>query len=147
MISKAIPFLAVLFCLPLTLSAEDKVQDQKNQSLGKKLYTQHCAACHMADGSGAGMLQPALAASPLVLGDKNKLIDILFWGSSSIYAERASMNEMPGFSQLKDRDSAILLTYIRTNFGNKASKVSEKEVAEYRRSAEYSSLQCRGDRP
>jgi mono/diheme cytochrome c family protein len=41
---------------------------------------------------------------------------------------------MPQHSFLKDVEIAKVLTYIRTNFGNEASKVTVDEVKKYRES-------------
>jgi mono/diheme cytochrome c family protein len=42
---------------------------------------------------------------------------------------------MPQHSFLNDQDAADVLTYIRSNFGNKASAVTPEEVAAVRSSS------------
>ncbi|WND01420.1 cytochrome c [Temperatibacter marinus] len=101
---------------------------------GKKTYREHCSVCHMEDGGGVPMMQPELINSPIVNGEKNILIDMLFFGSESKYAPGESMNLMAGFQHLKDKEIADLLTYIRQNFDNKASKINGADVTQYRQS-------------
>ena len=42
-------------------------------------------------------------------------------------------NTMPSFSFLSDNDAALVLTYIRNNFGNKATAVSARDVENVRK--------------
>lgn len=44
------------------------------------------------------------------------------------YPGHTNKNEMPAQADLKDRRIANLLTYIRSNFGNKAPAVTADEV-------------------
>ena len=45
------------------------------------------------------------------------------------YPGHNNKNEMPAQASLKDRRIANLLTYLRSNFGNKAPAVTADEVA------------------
>lgn len=99
---------------------------------GAKIYQTHCTVCHQDDGGGVPMMQPELIGSPIVLGDKPALIDMVFFGSDSKSALGGFSNRMAGFDFLKDAELAALLTYIRSSFGNQAPAVSVQDVAAYR---------------
>jgi mono/diheme cytochrome c family protein len=89
---------------------------------GEETYQYICQSCHMADGkggSGAGAI-PSLAANPKL--------------AQSAYVIVTLMNgrgAMPGFKgALTPAQSAEIVTYIRTHFGNKyAAPVSAAEVS------------------
>ena len=97
---------------------------------GKKTYDRVCSPCHSADAKGIPSFSPALSGSKIVLGPGNKLIRVLLKGSAELknYPGRNNKNEMPAQADLKDRRIANLLTYIRNNFGNKATAITADEV-------------------
>jgi mono/diheme cytochrome c family protein len=97
---------------------------------GKKIYIKSCMVCHQADGAGVPGLNPPLGKTDWVTGDKKRLINIVLKGleteievNGEVYA-----NPMPAQPQLTDQEIADVLTYIRKNFGNKASAVTPAEV-------------------
>ncbi|WP_114781869.1 c-type cytochrome [Botryobacter ruber] len=96
---------------------------------GKLVYMQYCAACHMVDGSGVQSLNPPLSKTSYVLGTKPRLINVILKGMSQqeVDGEKYS-NAMPPFNFLSDKEIADVLTYIRNDFGNKASAVTAAEV-------------------
>jgi mono/diheme cytochrome c family protein len=96
---------------------------------GKALYATNCVVCHQADGGGVGNLNPPLVKTSWVLGDKNRLVQVLLHGLSQqeIDGEQYS-NAMPAFNYLSDQEIADVLTYVRNSFGNKAAVVTSVEV-------------------
>lgn len=97
---------------------------------GKKVYLKSCMVCHQADGAGVPGLNPPLGKTDWVTGDKKRLINVVLKGleneievNGEVYA-----NPMPAQPQLTDQEIADVLTYIRKNFGNKASAVTPAEV-------------------
>lgn len=101
---------------------------------GKKVYTQICIACHMADGGGMSNMNPPLINTTYVLGDKATLIKIVLNGFKedvAINGQKYSNNMTP-HSDLKDEQIANVLTYVRKSFGNKASAVTAAEVKKVR---------------
>lgn len=98
---------------------------------GKKTYDRICSPCHSADAKGIPSFSPALSGSKLVLGPGNKLIRVMLKGSAELktYPGHNNKNEMPAQANLKDRRIANLLTYLRSNFGNKAPAITADEVA------------------
>lgn len=103
-------------------------------SPGKALYEQICAACHMADGSGAGQMQPALAGSAVVKGDPTQIIRIVLKGPAAVLpADRPKYsNVMPALSMLTDEQIANVVTYIRQRFGSDSSAITPAQVAAQR---------------
>jgi mono/diheme cytochrome c family protein len=101
---------------------------------GKKVYMQYCVTCHMADGAGVPNMNPPLIKTTYVLGDKTKLIQIVLNGFNEdveINGQTYS-NNMPPHNFLKDQEIADVLTYVRNNFTNKASRVKLAEVVQQR---------------
>ncbi len=97
---------------------------------GKKVYEQYCLTCHQVDGSGVPHLNPPLIKTSFVLGDKPALVQVILKGmqSSVPIDDEYYSNNMPPHNFLKDQEIADVLTYVRNNFGNKASVVTAAEV-------------------
>ena len=107
---------------------------QKPSGEGKALYAKHCLVCHQADGSGVPGMFPALNRTKKISEPADELIKIILSGSQKtaetegeIYAQ-----VMPAMNYLTDTEIADLLTYIRSNFGNKAKPVTAREVSRMR---------------
>ena len=80
---------------------------------GEKVYAANCAACHQANGKGAGPIK-ALDASPVVLdADKAKQIHIVLNGKGA----------MPAWKQLSDTDLAAVISYTKNNWTNKTGQL------------------------
>jgi mono/diheme cytochrome c family protein len=101
---------------------------------GKIVYTNICLACHMANGDGVPTMNPPLSNTSYVLGDKSVLIKIVLNGFKEdveINGQTYSNNMSP-HKDLKDRQIADVLTYVRRSFGNKASRITPLEVKKVR---------------
>jgi len=99
---------------------------------GEAVYTKNCASCHNATGQGMTGTFPPLAKNSLVTGDPSKVIHILLNGlSGPIKVEGNSYNNAmpPWKGTLSNAEIAAVITYIRTSWGNKASAVTEAQVA------------------
>jgi cytochrome c oxidase subunit 2 len=80
---------------------------------GEKVYAANCAACHQANGKGAGPIKP-LDGSPIVLdADKAKQIHIVLNGQGA----------MPSWKQLSDTDLAAVISFTKNNWSNKTGQV------------------------
>jgi len=103
---------------------------QKDLSQSERLYNTFCSPCHQQDGKGAPGRFPPLATSGWVLGDIEPLIDIVLNGmTGTIEVNGESYNGlMPAYDFLSDEELALILTYIRQQFGNQASRISEVDV-------------------
>lgn len=101
---------------------------------GSILYNTYCAACHQRNGRGDNNLFPPLAGADWVTGDTDRLIDIVLNGvQGDIMVNGKSYNGlMPPNNHLDDHAIASILTYIRTNFGNKAAPVNALQVSKIR---------------
>jgi mono/diheme cytochrome c family protein len=98
---------------------------------GKKVYEMYCSACHQPEGEGVPRLNPPLAKTKWVTGDKVKLIKVVLNGLKGGEVEidgNKFNNPMASHSFLSDDEIADVLTYIRNVFGNKASAVTAAEV-------------------
>ncbi len=120
-----------------------RTPDIKNDNLnkgiaapGEKIYDVYCAACHQKDGKGASGRFPPLAATDWVTGDKTRLITLVLNGLEGTITVNGEtfINAMPQHSFLSDEEAANVLSYIRQNFGNKASPVKPEEVKSIRNS-------------
>jgi cytochrome c oxidase subunit 2 len=81
---------------------------------GEKVYNANCAACHKADGKGAGPIK-ALDGSAIVLNDAAQQIQILLNGAAN--------GAMPAWKQLSDTEIAAVVTYTKNSWSNKTGKV------------------------
>lgn len=80
---------------------------------GEKVYAANCAACHQANGKGAGPIK-ALDGSEIVLdADKTKEIQILLNGKGA----------MPAWKQLSDTDIAAVASYTKNHWSNKTGQL------------------------
>ncbi|HXB45739.1 MAG TPA: cytochrome c [Puia sp.] len=127
----------VMFCMSLqshlaaTLPRRLRTPGQR----GKIIYEQTCLPCHQADAGGVPGMNPPLRKSSYVQGTPARLINILLRGLNDgveIDGETYS-NPMPSFSTvLKDEEIADVLSYLRSNFGNKAGPISKSQVSRIR---------------
>ena len=93
------------------------------------MYEQNCLICHQASGSGVPNLNPPLRGTDWVLGDKTRLINVVLQGLQGQEIEGDMYdNAMPAHAFLNDTQIADVLTYIRSNFGNKADAITAEEV-------------------
>ncbi len=114
----------------------DEVNDNLTRGLavgGEKVYVTYCRSCHQKDGRGASGRFPPLSGT-WVTGDKAKLIGIVVGGmEGQIEVNGEAYNDvMPKHQFLSDEEVANVLTYVRENFGNKASPVTIDEVRDVR---------------
>jgi mono/diheme cytochrome c family protein len=102
--------------------------------LGKTIYTQRCMTCHQVDGSGAQNMIPPLIRTDYTLGEKSDLIKTLLNGMTGEIVVNGDgySGEMPSVKDLSDAEIAAVLTYVRKNFGNNESAVTEMEVKKVR---------------
>jgi len=93
---------------------------------GKQIFGSKCAACHQATGMGVAGVFPPLAASEWVVGDEKILARILLHGVNESIEVKGVVYKgaMPAWKALSDDEIAGVLTYIRSDWGNKASEVS-----------------------
>jgi mono/diheme cytochrome c family protein len=99
---------------------------------GQALYVDHCAACHVRDGTGVEQLFPRLAGAQTVQqADPTSVVRVIIAGARSAATDAAPTGPaMPSFGwTLSDAQVADLATYIRNAWGNAAPAVSAGDVA------------------
>ena len=102
-------------------------------SAGARLYVTTCSACHQLHGEGVGGVQPALAGTPVAVGDPDELLRwVLFGIRPAALPKGPYAGVMPQFGYLNDEQLATLLTWVRSSFGNHASAISPAMVAAVR---------------
>lgn len=102
---------------------------------GKEVYVKRCMACHQADGGGVPRMNPPLdGASGVTSNDKLRLVRIVIKGMTDRVELDGEFytNNMSANPDLSDTQIADVLTYIRNNWGNKASAVTPAEVKDAR---------------
>lgn len=118
------------------IKTPDVVHDdlQRNLLAGQKLYNTYCGSCHQQNGKGVIGRFPPLDGTERVNGDKNALIEIVLNGLQGNIEVKGEVYNgvMPQHSFLGDEEVAEILSFVRQNFGNQASKVSAEEVAAVR---------------
>jgi len=101
----------------MAAKADDPAKVWKQEDLvarGEKVYAANCAACHKADGKGAGPIK-ALDGSPVVLDeDKLKQVAVLLNGQNN--------GAMPAWKQLSDTEIAAVITYTKNSWSNKTGQ-------------------------
>ena len=106
--------------------------------VGKRLFTANCVACHQPTGQGVAGQFPTLVDSEWVLGGDwhgdNHLVKILLHGlQGPIQVKGDTYNgAMPPWKQLKDDQIAMILTYIRNEWGNSAPPITADQGAKIR---------------
>ena len=110
--------------------------EPKDMAIGQKIYNQYCMACHQSNGMGASGRFPPLNSTDWVTGDKERLVRLILNGMEGAIEVNGEIYDgvMPQHSFLNDDQIADVLTYIRTNFENKAGSISAEEVENYRKS-------------
>jgi cytochrome c oxidase subunit 2 len=98
--------------------ADDPSKEWKLDELvarGEKVYAANCAACHRADGKGAGPIKALDGAQVVLDTDAAKQIDILLNGANN--------GAMPAWKTLSDTEIAAVITYTKNQWSNKTGQV------------------------
>ena len=82
---------------------------------GEKVYAANCAACHQANGKGAGPIKPLDGAAVVLDANKTKQISVLLNGQNN--------GAMPSWKQLSDTDLAAVISYTKNNWSNKTGQL------------------------
>lgn len=106
------------------------VDDTKNtkEAPGESVYKRTCITCHQAMGQGIPDLYPPLAKSDF-LADKEKVIlQVLKGHSGEMTVNGKKYNNTMPPQQLNDQETADVLTYVYSSFGNSGGAVTADEV-------------------
>lgn len=107
---------------------------QKAPQTGAQVYAT-CAACHQANGQGIPGGFPPLAGSEWVTGKADVPIAIVLHGlQGPITVKGQPYNGVmsPWGTTFSDQEIANVVTYIRSQWGNKAPAVTSADVARVR---------------
>ncbi|MDE0801241.1 MAG: cytochrome c [Rhodospirillaceae bacterium] len=105
---------------------------ERKGAQGANLYMQNCESCHVDTGRGYPPYLPPLAGNPPVMdSDPASLINIVLNGSSRLIVDGTpDAYRMPGYRKsLNDQEIADIVSFMRSEWGNKASPVSAAQVA------------------
>ena len=105
---------------------------------GRDQYGVSCGACHQAYGKGLANMAPALAKSDWVTGDAKRLIGVAVHGLMGPIKVNGKPVEgvppiMPPHGFMKDEQLAVILTYVRNAWGNRAGLISIEDITGYRK--------------
>lgn len=96
-------------------------QEEELLEKGQQVYARNCAVCHQLDGKGVAGAFPALAGSPVVLGDRTNQTRLLLRGVPG--------TAMQAFGDiLTATDIAAVLTYSRSAWGNDAKITTDRVI-------------------
>jgi mono/diheme cytochrome c family protein len=105
------------------------------RDLGKRVFTSICQSCHQATGQGVPGIYPPLAGSEWAQGTEERAVRIVLLGlNGPITVEGKDFNNAMASlgGLLKDEQIANVLTYVRSEWGNKAPEVKAETVARIR---------------
>jgi mono/diheme cytochrome c family protein len=98
---------------------------------GTNKYAEVCAACHQPNGAGLEGAIPPLSGSELVVGRAAVPIAIVLHGlQGEVTVKGKTYNSAmaPWASVLTDDDLAATLTYVRSQWGNRAAPITAAQV-------------------
>jgi mono/diheme cytochrome c family protein len=123
----------VLIIANVTFKPAISFINQPSPNDGKALYLRTCLSCHQIDGRGVPGTFPPL--NKLWLNDKERLIKIVLQGLQGEIKvdDEIYNNTMPKVINLSDGQIAILLTFVRKNFGNNPIPVKVEEVTKMKK--------------
>lgn len=114
-----------------------KIPEKSLFEIGQKIYINQCAQCHQSGGDGVVGVYPPLVDSKWVLGHQEVLARILINGLNGkiIVLGKAYNGNMPAFGpsglNLKPKQIAGVLTYIRQEWGNQGSDITTDTMKQY----------------
>jgi cytochrome c oxidase subunit 2 len=82
---------------------------------GASVYAANCAACHQANGQGAGPIKPLDGSAVVVNADKSQMINVLLNGQNN--------GAMPAWKQLSDTELAAVMTYTKNSWSNQTQRL------------------------
>jgi mono/diheme cytochrome c family protein len=122
--------------LPPAAETLPPAPDLESMQAGEATFAQSCVACHAPPDAAVPPDYPKLAGDTMVLGrDATSVVRILLAGDQSAATASSKTNySMPSFATLNDTELANVATFVRNAWGNRASAVTSREVADLRRS-------------
>lgn len=104
---------------------------------GREIFSRICAACHQKDGEGKDGVAPPLAGSEWVTNTSGKrMVKIVLNGLAGpihVRGKEWNMAMPPWRENLDDEQVAVVLTYIRTQLGNRGNAIAPEMVGDARK--------------
>jgi len=104
---------------------------------GKKVFAANCQVCHQADGNGsAGQGYPPLAGSEITNGGSRRAAMVVLKGLQgpiTVKGKQYGSAVMQPWESLGDQKVADVLTYERSEWGNKGSPVTKEQISALRK--------------
>jgi mono/diheme cytochrome c family protein len=117
-------------------SPPSAAEGEKLFQAGKDLYEVTCLSCHQANGMGLEALAPPLVGSHWITNSVERLVRIALHGMRGPVKVNGQIyrfeTEMLPLAVLSDEQLAAVLTYVRREWGHRASPVSVATVAKIR---------------
>lgn len=110
--------------------------DSKVHKRGLAVFNLTCAACHGVDGKGVPETFPPLDGAAWAVGDPERATKIVLhglMGELEVKGHKYNNVMAPLGAALNDQQIADVLTYVRQNWSNDASPVSEEQVSKVRK--------------
>jgi len=82
---------------------------------GEKVYAANCAACHQANGKGAGAIKPLDGSAIVRDEDHPKQLQVVLRGAAN--------GAMPSWKTLSDTDLAAVVTYTKNAWSNRTGQL------------------------
>ncbi len=82
---------------------------------GESVYAANCAACHQANGKGAGPIKPLDGSAIVTDADHAKMINVVLNGAAN--------GAMPAWKQLSDTELAAVMTFSKNSWSNKTEQI------------------------
>jgi cytochrome c oxidase subunit 2 len=82
---------------------------------GEKVYAANCAACHQANGKGAGPIKPLDGSAIVQSADQSKQIMVVLNGAAG--------GAMPSWKALSDTDLAAVISFTKNNWSNRTGQL------------------------
>ena len=120
---------------PWLAHERSKAEVAAMMATGAKVYEEHCASCHMPDGSGVPRAYPPMANNhAITMRNPVNLIRMVLNGGfpPSTEGNPRPYGMPPFYPILNDSQIAAVVTYIRQSWGNKASPTWAMEVSRSR---------------
>lgn len=97
---------------------------------GEFMYMRYCSTCHGTDGKGNDYVIPPLQGNLTVnSADPLTLIRVVLEGGATPVTQDHLAYKMPGYGWvLTDQDTADVLNYLRTNWGNHADLITPEQI-------------------
>lgn len=100
--------------------AEQQWSDEVLLAKGEEIYSDHCVACHQANGAGVPPVFPAIAGSAVATGPVDTHLDVVYNGRPG--------TAMQAFGQqLSATEIAAVMHYQRNAFGNDTGDVVQPQ--------------------